>query len=293
MQVIKVVKDSPSEQDFYKSGAIHTKGGEPPNSVSRPMPKGKPIAAKPFTKGKLIKPGGPGGRPSKFSNTNRNTKPVAQPNGGATQGRNMPAAPAAVSMANHTRNNPSASSGRSVPPPPPSAPPAAAAPPREPQYRVLYDFNGQSANEITMAKDELVTILQKENNGWWLAKHPSGQQGWAPSAYLKEEAPPPPPPVAPAARPMPPPPPPAAAKSNGHGPVVRAKPTPPAPPAKRPAAGGRKPAPPPAPRDSGLSVNGTDSGRSTPTPSFAGGLAEALKARQSAMQRDRDEEADW
>lgn len=77
----------------------------------------------------------------------------------------MPAAPAAVSMANHTRNNPSASSGRSVPPPPPSAPPAAAAPPREPQYRVLYDFNGQSANEITMAKDELVTILQKENNG--------------------------------------------------------------------------------------------------------------------------------
>ena len=129
--------------------------------------------------------------------------------------------------------------------------------------------------------------------GWWLAKHPSGQQGWAPSAYLKEEAPPPPPPVAPAARPMPPPPPPAAAKSNGHGPVVRAKPTPPAPPAKRPAAGGRKPAPPPAPRDSGLSVNGTDSGRSTPTPSFAGGLAEALKARQSAMQRDRDEEADW
>jgi myosin-1 len=168
MQVIKVVKDSQVEQDFYKSGAIHTKGGEPPNSVSRPLPKGKPIAAKPFTKGKLIKPGGPGGKPSKVSGT-RNTKPVAQPNGGATQVRSMPAQPAAVSIPNHTRSQPSASSGRSVPPPPPPAPPVAAAPPRETQYRVLYDFNGQSANEITMAKDELVTILQKENNGQFMA----------------------------------------------------------------------------------------------------------------------------
>lgn len=126
--------------------------------------------------------------------------------------------------------------------------------------------------------------------GWWLAKKSNGQQGWAPSAYLKEEAPP----AAPAVRPIPPPPPPAAPKANGNGPVVRNKPTPPAPPAKRPAAGGRKPAPAPAPRDSGMSVsaNGGDSGRSTPN-NFAGGLAEALKARQSAMSRGRDEEDDW
>jgi myosin-1 len=130
--------------------------------------------------------------------------------------------------------------------------------------------------------------------GWWLAKNSNGQQGWAPSAYLKEEAPPPPP-VAPVARPTPPPPPPVAkTNGNGNGPVVRNKPTPPAPPAKRPVAG-RKPANPPAPHDSALSVasNGGDSGRSTPTPSLAGGLAAALKARQSAMQRGRDDEDDW
>jgi myosin-1 len=83
-----------------------------------------------------------------------------------------------------------------------------------------------------------------------------------------------------------------------NGPTVRAKPTPPAPPAKRPAAAGRKPAAPLAPRDSGMSLNGgvgsgTDSGRSTPTPSLAGGLAEALRARQSAMQKGRDEDDDW
>jgi myosin I len=53
-----------------------------------------------------------------------------------------------------------------------------------------------------------------------------------------------------------------------------------------------------APRDSGMSLNGgsgsgTDSGRNTPTPSLAGGLAEALRARQSAMQKGRDDDDDW
>ena len=96
-------------------------------------------------------------------------------------------------------------------------------------------------------------------------------QAWAPSAYLVEEAP---------------------------------KPTPPAPP-KRPG-GGRKPVPPPAPRDSAVSMGTSSggSGRDTPnssfdgkgdsrTPSLAGGLAEALRARQMSMQGKRDEEEDW
>jgi myosin-1 len=169
MQIIKVVKDSTMQDDFYKSGAIHTSQGEPPNSVSRPMPKGKPVAAKPFSKGRLIQPGGPGGRPSRLTNgTTRNTKPVTQSYGSASQGRNLPpqpaaaAAAAAMSIPGHTRNTPSSSSGRAVPPPPPPAPPAAA---KEPQFRALYDFAGQSANELTLKKDDLVTVIQKENNG--------------------------------------------------------------------------------------------------------------------------------
>lgn len=171
MQVIKVLRDAPTNADFYKSGAIHTRQGEPPNSISRPMPKGKPIPAKPFTKGRLIKPGGPGGRPSRITNTsNRNTTPVSQgrsvPNP-VPQARVPVASPITASIPSHTRNTPSASSGRSIPPPPPPAPPLAApvAAPKEPQYRVLYDFSGQSANEITLVKDELITVVQKENNG--------------------------------------------------------------------------------------------------------------------------------
>ncbi len=100
---------------------------------------------------------------------------------------------------------------------------------------------------------------------------------------------PPPPAVA---RPTPPPPPPAA-KVNGA--VNGSKRQPPTPPVKRPAkslagATGQQP----QARDSTLSLGqGTDSGRST--PSLAGGLAEALRARQSAMKgkRDSDDDDDW
>jgi myosin I len=169
MQLVKVIKDRdaarpPVSDDFYKSGAIHTQQGELPNSVSRPLPKGKPIPAKPFTKGRLIKPGGPGGRPSRITNTsNRNTTPVSR-GLAASRARSVPQPPPTLqqSIPTHTRNTSSTSSARVVPPPPPPAPPAA---PREPQYRVLYDFAGQSANEITLRKDELITVIQKENNG--------------------------------------------------------------------------------------------------------------------------------
>jgi myosin-1 len=164
MQVIKVVKDSTTAQDFYKSQTIHTSAGEPPNSVSRPMPKSKPVPAKPFTKGRLIKPGGPGGRPSRIT-ANRNTKPVSKPDPpAAPHQRNVSNASQQMAspIPNHTRNVSSISSARAVPPPPPPAPPAQ---PREPQYRVLYDFVGQSSNEISLRKDDLITIIQKENNG--------------------------------------------------------------------------------------------------------------------------------
>ncbi|KAF7954018.1 uncharacterized protein EAE97_001416 [Botrytis byssoidea] len=311
MQLIKVVKDSQQAQDHYKSGTIHTQAGEPPNSRSKPLPKGKPVAPKPFTSGRLIKPGGPGGRPSKLTNGNRPIpKPVPSP--AAARPVPTPAAarspipapipaanPIAASIPVHTRNPSlqSAQSTRAVPPPPPPAPPAPPPAPasKEPQYRVLYEFAGQSANEFSLKQGEIVTVLQKETNGWWLTKNVRGQ-GWAPTAYLEEVAPPPPPPVA--SRPTPPPPPGPPKMNGANGAAVRSKPTPPAPPAKRPVAG-RKPAPPPAPRDSGMSISsngsGNNSGRSTPTPSLAGGLAEALRARQSAMQGNakKEDEDDW
>ncbi|KAL7620512.1 class II myosin [Parahypoxylon ruwenzoriense] len=296
IQVVKVLKDSQHAVDFYKSGAIHTQPGEPPSSVSKPTPKGKPIPPRPITRGKLIKPGGPGGRPSRITQARPSTTKRGPTSIQAQAPRPVPS-PAATIMStastisttsitsripSHTRNQNSTSSVRAPPPPPPAAPPAKA----KLTAKVLYDFAGQRENELSVKAGDIIEIVQKESNGWWLAKNSMGQ-AWVPAAYVEEQAAPPP---APALAPRAPPPPPA---QNGTA-AARSKPTPPQPPAKRPVAG-KKPAAL-QPRDSGMSLNangGSDGSRSnTPTPSLAGSLADALLARKNAMQTRRDDD-DW
>ena len=180
--VVKVVKDSTViRDDLYKSGTIHTSQGEPPNSTSKRTPKGKPKAGKPITQGKLLRPGGPGGGPSKLSSRPAAARPVPQPmpsqpsqsratplqtpsarsapQAAAAQPRAVPQPVAAVNGLGHARND---SAGRAPPPPPPAAPPAV----RKDTYKALYDFSGQSANELNqITKDEVIEILQKADNG--------------------------------------------------------------------------------------------------------------------------------
>jgi myosin-1 len=169
--------------------------------VSKPTPKGKQVAAKPITKGKLLRPGGPGGGPSKLASRPAQPRPVPAPAAaqsravppapampGAAQSRGVPPAPAmpgtvqqrpvptpAASArpvpqpvaalngsANHSRSN---SASRAPPPPPPPPPAAAPAAPKEPTFKALYDFAGQSAGELSLRKDEIILVTQKENNG--------------------------------------------------------------------------------------------------------------------------------
>lgn len=193
MQQVKVLKDSQQKEDYYKSGGVHTQQGDPPNSMSKPTPKGKPVPPRPITRGKLIKPGGPGGRPSRITN-NR----TAQPRPGASSAAAAPApapapaprpvprpvpqpTPAASNISSsagasagmmhhptaskpipsHTRNT----SGATRVPPPPPPPAAAPAQPPKIMARVLYDFTGQRENELSIAAEEIVEIVQKENNG--------------------------------------------------------------------------------------------------------------------------------
>jgi myosin-1 len=169
---VKAVKDpAAGAVDNYKSSTIHTSAGEPPSSVSKPTPRAKQVAARPVTKGKLLRPGGPGGGPSKLSAAARKPAPAPQPLPQSTpqpaaQSRIVPQPVAAVTaaVAAHSRNE-STSSVRAPPPPPPAAPPAAAAAPKKPTAKVLYDFSSDRANELTIRTGEIVQIVSKEGNG--------------------------------------------------------------------------------------------------------------------------------
>ncbi|KAF2164400.1 hypothetical protein M409DRAFT_56669 [Zasmidium cellare ATCC 36951] len=306
---IKAVRDpAVPRDDVYKSGQIHTGPGEPPNSISKKTPKGRSVPGKAITSGKLLKKS-TGGKLSQQAAQRRpipqsqplpgsNAQPAQQrivpqpaiPQPAVQQPQAVPQPVAALSNGTSHARNASSSSARAPPPPPP--PPAAAAPPKDPQYKALYDFQGQTGGEMSLTQGEVIVITQKENNGWWLGRRMDhSASGWTPAAYLEEvkQAPAPPP-----VQSRPPPPPAPAANGAAKGKVA------PAPPAKRPA--GRKPAPAPGtPRDSGYSngangANGGGSGTATPTggnPGLAGGLAAALKARSQAMNRDEQKDDDW
>lgn len=178
LATVKSVKDpAAGNVDSYKSSTIHTSAGEPPNSVSKPTPRPKQVAARPVTKGKLLKPGGPGGGPSKLSAAARRPAPAAQPLPQATpqpaavpqpaaQSRIVPQPVAAAAAAAHTRTD-SAGSVRAPPPPPPSAPPASKKP-ATPTAKVLYDFNSDRSNELSIRTGEIVQIVSKEGNGMLL-----------------------------------------------------------------------------------------------------------------------------
>lgn len=178
LATVKAVKDpAAGNVDTYKSSTIHTSAGEPPNSVSKPTPRAKAVAARPVTKGKLLRPGGPGGGPSKLSEAARGPVPAAQPLPRSTpqpaavpqpaaQSRIVPQ-PVAAAAALHSRNESyssvrSSGSVRAPPPPPPAAPPAAS---RKPAAKVKYDYTSDRANELSIIKGEIVEIISREGNG--------------------------------------------------------------------------------------------------------------------------------
>lgn len=171
LAVIKTMKDPAiARDDLYKSGTIHTSQGEPPNSVSKPTPRPKQVAGKPITKGKLLRPGGPGGAPSKLASRPTASKPTPTPQplpNATTKATGMSSRPApeatmpvGANSSSHTRNT-SGQARAPPPPPPPAAPPAA----KKDTAKVLYDFNSERSNELSVRKGEIVQIMAKEGNG--------------------------------------------------------------------------------------------------------------------------------
>ncbi|TGZ85249.1 hypothetical protein EX30DRAFT_19308 [Ascodesmis nigricans] len=260
---IKSMKDPAVPRDaVYKSSTIHAAPGLPPDSPSAPTPKGKPVPPRAITTGKLLRPGGPGGGPAKNRQTTarplpqeqlpvRQPRPVPQPTPAAAVTPTpapRPVPQLATVTTSHTRTG--SASARPPPPPPPPPPPHPAVPPADPTCKALYDFSGQTGQELAITAGEVLILVSKEDNGWWQVRRMnSTEQGWAPTSYLEE---------------LP--------RANG----IKKKP-PPAPPQKRPNVAAKRlnGAGAGSERSSGMTAS---SGASTSGESFAGGLAAAVSS---------------
>jgi myosin I len=159
LTTIKFVKDPRvPRDDIYKSSTVHVPEGLPPNSDSRPTPRSRPAAS-------ASSYGQPAyGQPSYGQPAYNQQKPAPttgrqrrQPNQSA-QGVQESRTPVQVPIPQALRAQP-------PPPPPPPMQPPAPAQPAQPIYRALYDFNGQTASELSFSKGEVLDITKKEGNG--------------------------------------------------------------------------------------------------------------------------------
>ncbi|XP_062592731.1 jouberin-like isoform X1 [Saccostrea cucullata] len=55
------------------------------------------------------------------------------------------------------------------------------------QVVALYDYRAQRSDELTIFKGDVITVLYKDNDNWWMGELPDGQQGFFPSSYVAEE----------------------------------------------------------------------------------------------------------
>ncbi|KAF9115760.1 class II myosin [Mortierella sp. AM989] len=201
---IKFVKDDRVKQATYKSHTVTVPTGEPANSVSWPPCERMAKPARPITSGKLIRKGGP----QKMNQTQGSRRPPASNKTPTSVPRTTASQAPTLSPASSSVSNAAAAAPvkRQAPPPPPPAP-VAEAPPGKPMYKAIYNFESEDSGEVSFVKDDVMEILEKDENGWWLAKK-DGKEGWVPSNYLVEvpAAKPTPPPALPAKRQPPAPP---------------------------------------------------------------------------------------
>ncbi|KAI9636713.1 uncharacterized protein MKK02DRAFT_26463 [Dioszegia hungarica] len=50
---------------------------------------------------------------------------------------------------------------------------------------VLYDFDAQGEDELNVKENDIVTVVDKENDEWWLVRNSRGQEGVVPAQYIQ------------------------------------------------------------------------------------------------------------
>ncbi len=65
-------------------------------------------------------------------------------------------------------------------------PPMPAAKAATPTARALYDYQGQTPDELSFREGETITVLKKDPGGWWEGEV-NGRRGWLPANYVQEQ----------------------------------------------------------------------------------------------------------
>lgn len=64
-------------------------------------------------------------------------------------------------------------------------PPAAAGNGSAEVGKVMYDFEAQGDDELTVNENDVVTVIDKENDEWWLVRDSAGKEGVVPAQYIE------------------------------------------------------------------------------------------------------------
>ncbi|XP_065051192.1 crk-like protein [Rhopilema esculentum] len=54
------------------------------------------------------------------------------------------------------------------------------------KVKAKYNFVGSDLEDLSFKKGDILTILKKEEDDWWLARHSNGQEGLIPRPYVEE-----------------------------------------------------------------------------------------------------------
>ena len=52
------------------------------------------------------------------------------------------------------------------------------------QVTALYDYQAQRSDELSFVKDEVIKVLYRDNDNWWMGELEDGQQGFFPVNYV-------------------------------------------------------------------------------------------------------------
>ena len=56
------------------------------------------------------------------------------------------------------------------------------------QVVALYDYQAQRSDELSINRNDVITVLYKDNENWWMGELPNGQQGFFPANYVCEKS---------------------------------------------------------------------------------------------------------